>query len=296
MAGLSDFIFGSSPSATTTNAPLMTPQQQAALSQVISQLVSGPTTPTQAFTPYGGQFTAPLTSGQNLSLSALEQQSMNAVDANRTASDAVDKLIKGGGSPVDIQDYFTKSVETPMLFDFQNKILPMLQSSFAGSSAFGSDKLKQQELLTNDLTRNLTSSRADLAYRSSTDAANRLLTAAGLAPQIGASTVSTLTQNLGAQAVPQQTQQAQLTAQYQDFLRGQTAGQSQVAQLMQALGLQAFQPQTVVTPGSTGLAGGVANTITAMLTKAAINSPGGFFGLGGGAADWMATAAEVIAA
>lgn len=273
MASLSDTILGTSPGVTTSQNPLLTPQQQAALGSVIGELMQGGTTSTGAYRPYQGQFTAPLSGLQSASLSALEQKTMNEVTGapgSTTATmQALDALIKSGGSPVNINDYFTKSVEEPMLYDFQNKVLPMLQSSFAGSSAFGSDKLKQQRLLTNDLTKNLTSSRANMAYQSQSDALNRMLTAAGIMPQLTNAFTTGQTAAMSAGAVPQQTQQAQLTAQYQDFLRGQTAAQNQVQQLMAALGMSTFQPSTAVTPGSKGLVSGATDILTALLMQGA---------------------------
>src|SRR5258708_1646762 len=176
--------------------------------------------------------------------------------------DALERLLQqlGGGSPVDIQDYFTKSVEEPMLFDFKNKILPMLQSTFSGSSAFGSDKLKQTELLTNNLTRNLTSSRADIAYKSESDAANRMMQALGLIPAAQA----------GSTAVTK---------------AGQDPQNLQIVQLLQALGIQTMDPTTVVQPGSSGGLGGLAQTMTAMLMKGGSGTGSMFSGMG----DWFSS-------
>lgn len=281
-----DVFFGTSPSASTTSVGLMTPEQQAALSKSITEAMNGPLTPSAAYTPYSGTLTAPTSSLQNMSLSAIEAQVMNEATggpgSNKAAQQEIDRIIRSGGSPVDVSSAYS-SYADPVIRDFNDRIVPGLQSTFSGSSAFGSDKLKQQQLLTNDLTRNLVNKSGDLTYQAQNDAKNRLMTALGMVPQLGAATTSKLNSGLAAGSVPQQTQQADLTAKYTDFLRGQTAGQSTIAQLMNLITQQSIKPVTTVTPGSQGIAGQMASILTAMMMQGGgAGGPGAAGGIGGG--------------
>ena len=275
-------ITGSSPSVGTFAS--MSPEQQEALRQILGRL-SGPgraVTPGQAFKPYGGRLTAPTSKLQNLSLSALEQMTMNeatgGTGSTRYYQNELDKIIKSGGSPVDINDFFTKQVQEPLLKSFSDEVIPRLQSTFSGSAAFGTDKRKQQELMTGNLMKTLAGSRSEMAYKSQNDALTRLMTALGLGANIKEGTVGNLTSTLAAGGVPQQTEQAGLTADYNEFLRGQNAGQGDIQQLMAALGMSSFTP--VVNPGSQGILGGVANAATTAMinnmTRGNRNNTGGW--------------------
>ena len=255
LSGLTDTIFGKDPSVTST--PTMTPEQQELLKQLLEGMIQpgAKNTPSKAYDKYTGQLTAPTSNLQNLSLSALEQMVLNeatgGVGSSRYYQSELDKIIKSGGSPIDIGDFFKNQVQDPMLKSFSDEVLPRLQGTFSGSSAFGSDKLKQQELLTQNLTKQLVGSRSEMAYKSETDALNRLMTALGLGSQIGTGTTANLTAALAAGKVPQETEQARLKADYEEFLRGQNAQQGDIAQIMAALNMSAFSP--VVNPGTEGL-------------------------------------------
>jgi hypothetical protein len=294
MSDLADIIFGTTPKTTTTTNSLMTQQQQATLAQVIQDLMSkGKTTASSAYTPYTSSLTAGTTQGTQLSLKALEQQVINeatggAGSMSGTAQE-LSKLIASGGSPVDINDVFTKSVQQPMMKTFTDTVLPSLQGTFSGSAAFGSDKLKQQEILTNNLMNTLTASRSDMAYKSQSDAANRMMTALGLMPQVASTYTGTMTAGATAQDLTRQVNQSDLTAQYNEFLRGQQSNSADVNQLMSALGLSAIQPVTTVTPGSTGLVGGAANTATAMIMNSLLKGGTGSTGLMGGVGDYLSS-------
>lgn len=293
--GIFDSLFGSDPQATTSTTPTLLPQQQDALTEAINAILGkGNLTASGAYTKYGGSYTAPTSNLENLSLSALEQRTINEATGGPGSTRAnqmeLDKIIKSGGSPVDINDYFTKTVEEPTLKSFSDKILPALQSTFSGSAAFGSDKLRQQQLLTNDLTKNLSSARAGVAYQSQNDALNRVMQALGLSTGASSAATGNLTASLGAGSVPRSVVQNDLTAQYQEFLRGQGAGTNDIQQLLALLGVKPFTSSTVVTPGSQGLVGGLAGAVTQGLMRGGTmgNLGGGlssFFGLGGGAGD-----------
>ena len=262
-------ITGSNPSVSST--PTMTPEQQAALRQLLGGLTASgrPLTAGQSYSRYNRSMAAPTGRLQNTSLAALEDyvknEAVGGTGSSKYYQNELDKIIKGGGSTIDINDYFTKSVEQPLMKTFTDKVLPSLQGTFAGSAAFGSDKLKQQELLTDNLMNTLAGSRSKMAYDSSKDAADRLMEALGLGAKVGESTTKNLSTTLAAGGIPQATEQTSLSADYSEFLRGQTAGQNDVQQLMAALGMSSFSP--VVNPGSQGLLGGMSNAATAALTN-----------------------------
>lgn len=276
--GLFDSLFGSTPSAQTSQQPTMTDEQKALLSQMIQQLMAGPMTTSAATTPYTGSFTQPLTDLQKTSLAALEQDVMNRVSGTSSSDvgrKALEGIVSSGGSPVNFDDVFTNSVEQPLLYDFTNKVLPALQSTFAGNAAFGSDKAKQREILTKNLTDTLVSERSKMAYQTNSDAINRMIQAAGMLPAADQANTTAILSALAGGSVEQQTGQNELLSQYNEFLRQQQAKATDIQQILQALGLRSFENVTTVTPGSSGLLGGIAQGFGGALGQAA----GGFFGL-----------------
>lgn len=76
--GLFDSIFGSSPRASTETRSTLSPEQQELLTQLSGIFSSA--TPTREFSPYTGNFTAGLSDLEGLSLSALEQRTMQGAD------------------------------------------------------------------------------------------------------------------------------------------------------------------------------------------------------------------------
>lgn len=253
---LFETIFGSEPEAKTTQQPVLTDLQRSAMDQLISQILSsGKITPEGAYKPYEGQFTAGMSGLQNSSLAALEALAMKQVEGAGTAQKALTGVVESGGNPVDVSKVFDTNVAQPMMYDFTNKILPQLNAHFAGNAAFGSDKKKQTEILTKNFSDSLVNARAKMEFDSMNQANQNLMTAANALPGVNNQAITSIMQALSGGAVPQATAQNELTAKYQDWLRGQTASQANVQALLAAIGLPAFQNITTVTPGTQGLLG-----------------------------------------
>ncbi|TXH53951.1 MAG: hypothetical protein E6Q97_11930, partial [Desulfurellales bacterium] len=182
--GLFDSLFGSKPKAETTQQPVMTPEQSALLAELIKAFEGKPKAPSEAFTPYEGQLSAGTSNLQNASLAAIEEAVMQQAtggSGNEKAKQTYSNMIDSGGMPVNFDEAFTKGVRDPLLYDFENQVIPRIQSTFAGNAAFGSDKGKARELMVKNLMDTLAGERAKMQYQTSTDALGRVMqSAAGL--------------------------------------------------------------------------------------------------------------------
>ena len=257
--GFLDSIFGSDPSVQQTTSSNLTPTQSDALTQFLdsyrtSGMAGSAGTPAKG---YSGPFAAPLSNLETMSLSALENLStqMSQAPLYQQSQQALGDVMSQG--PQDISDYFTKAVENPMLKDFQTRILPSLQGTFAGNNAFGSDKTKATALMTQQLTDSLSSSRASTAFTALQNQQQNKIAAASATPGVMAAPVNNQIAMLNAGQIPQQVAQQQVTGQYTDFLNTRQAQQTQIQQMLGALGIPAVNNQTVVQPGQSGSIGGI---------------------------------------
>lgn len=202
------FLFGSAPSVKTSTNPTINPIQEGILGQLASYLQSGAPAPGSA--PYGGSFAAPLQSIQNMSLAALEQQSMNLASPQQfdptQAFNSLSKVLSGGanvgqqnvaatgvdaplisGAPnvsagsvgpqqIDATDAFRRGVVEPMTTDFLGRTLPAIAGKYGAGAggAFSSDHLQARTDAATDLERTLSQTGSQFAY----DAAKANQTAA----------------------------------------------------------------------------------------------------------------------
>lgn len=252
---------GSSPSA--SSMPSMTPEQQAALAQLLQKLTGRDS----ATTPYGRQLSASMTPGQDRSLAALEELSMNSVRDMGRAKDTLNSAMSDTGA--DTTDLFTKSVENPARRSFELNTMPDIGRRFKGNAIFGDDARLAERNAANDLERNLAGSRSQMVYAAQQAAKDRALKAAGMLPGMDQASVDILGKLFAAQLLPQQTQQSALDRLYQEFVRGQTGEQTNVSQILAALGLQPLN--TVVTPGQPGFGTAAAPGIGSAFTQYALN-------------------------
>lgn len=275
---------GSSPSV--SNQPSMSPEQQGALRTLLTRLQGGdPNGPA-----YGGQLTAGLSGLQNTSLSALEQMAMNNAN-NATATPGSNipggqdmwNTIRGAmtASPADTERLFSDTVEAPAIKDWNENVMPQITQQFRGSAGYGSDKVNFTEKAMGNLSGNLTSARSKMVYDATQAQQNRALQAAGMIPGMAAAgsalqgdQVSRLMQMLTAGSVPQQNAQAALSARYGEFQRQQAQGNTNISQILSALGL-GTQNQ-VVNPGQQGFLTSMAPGIGQAGTQWLLNQkPGG---------------------
>jgi len=254
-------LFGDDPSTTQTTMPNLDPTQQSRLDSLISALTPAINNFATTPTAYTNPFSAPLSNLQSMSLTALEglSQQMASAPIYQQSQDSLMKAMTS--NPQDINDYFTNAVANPLMKQFQTQLLPQLQGTFAGNNAFGSDKLRATNVLTQNLTDSLASQRSTMAYNAFNDNANRALTAAGQVPAVTAAPITNQMSTLQAGAVPQQQQQTELTGQYQDYLNTQQQQNTQIQALLSALGVKTNDNVVTANPGTSGSAGSILSGI-----------------------------------
>lgn len=191
------FLFGSAPSVKTSTNPTINPIQEGILGQLATYLQSGAPAPGSA--PYGGSFAAPLQPIQNMSLAALEQQSMNLASPQQfdptQAFGSLSKILSGdtgvntnlqapgvnapliSGAPnvsagsvapsrIDATSAFQHGVVEPMTTDFLGRTLPAIAGKYGAGAggAFSSDALQARTDAATDLERTLSQTGSQFAY------------------------------------------------------------------------------------------------------------------------------------
>jgi hypothetical protein len=298
---------GSAPSVKTSTQPTIDPVQQALLNTLAGGLGTQGLGGTLNFGDVQGQlagtqYAAPLSGLQQTSLQGMENL-VNAYTSGPASAGAAGPLGQATGavtnattaSPVqkiDASQAFQQGVVAPLTQDFTQSVIPSITGAYGRSAggAFSSDALGARQQAGTNLSRTLAQQgsqydlQAQLANQSA-EATNAQLqqSAAGLLPRLlgtpGALDLQQqqiLSGGLAAGAVPQATQQAQLSGEQSDFQNILTQIQQRLAD---ALGLSTATTQqttSTVNPGSSGL--------LAPLISAFAGSAGQGLGAAGGAA------------
>jgi len=263
LSSIGRFLFGSKPKAQFRTMPTLSPEQRRLLDQfLIPYLRSKPLSPLdEASTPYTGRLTA--------GLSDLEQQALGGISSfvQQFAGSPIRQRVQETlldlmqGVPTDFANYFTQSVERPLLRTFEEQVIPQINRRFGGTAFYSSERATAQDRAMRELAQALASARAEMAFRARESALQRALQAARLAPDVQVQELSVLQNALQAGAVPRQVEQAGLTAEYQEFQRRIAERNERIRQALAVLGIRPFENIAVVTPGQTGfltaLAGGV---------------------------------------
>lgn len=261
---LKDDPGGTAPGA--TDRPSMTPEQQAALQQLLARITGR----SNATAPYTGSMSAGPNSGQRLSLAAMEQMAMNQAGGPGSEGQARDTLGKAmSDTGTDVGDYFENAIAKPETARFKNDILPSITARFKGNAAYGDDRLKAELGGAEDLMRTLTGKRSELTFNAKEAAKNRALQAAGMVPGMDQSRMDMLFKLFGAQSGAQSIEQQALDRQYAEFIRQQKGEETNISQILAALGLQPLN--TVVTPGQPGFLTSAAPGIGNAATQYALN-------------------------
>ena len=254
---------GHKASSDTTQAPIMTPEQEAKLKELLASLQVGGTS--------GSAYNAPLVANQNAiqgaSLSALEQSALNAVNANGqndVASSALKDIINAG--PADVN----ASVVDPTMQDFIQRVLPAINGRFNGMSGFGSDKILQEGIASGNVATAIAKARADALQQQQ---ANKMQ-AASLLPATQGGAIQNLLALQGAGGVAQAAAQRPLTANYEEFKRQQALKQQNLDNILQALGLKSVENITTVNPGSQSFLSSAAPSIGQAAATWALNKYG----------------------
>jgi len=175
---LGSFLTGTESSAEFKTLPTKTPEQNQAINYML-KLLQGD------IGDYGTIGTAGGTANPNQD--AAMQKVLEAITGSMgTAANTLNQSLQY--DPQQIDQYFTQTVQDPLLKTFSEQILPQI-SARAGSNFWGSDRLNQDLTATNDLTRNLSAERTRMSFEADQAARNRMLQALGLIPTVtGAAT------------------------------------------------------------------------------------------------------------
>lgn len=260
MSFIGDLLGGDSPHV-EQGPPLsstLSPNQQYVSDLLKNFIMNRGMVPTQ----YNMNLTAPLSGLQNQSLTALEQSALPAASgtvqgagATGTAANTALQSILAQG-PQFSADLFSKAIAAPMMKNFNEQVVPSLQSAF-GSNAGGvhsSDYIKGVTKATDDLNKSLESGAASFALQNE----GNVLSAAGQVPGLLTSGTGALMSALAAGGVPQQQEQNVLSNNYAEFQR-QVGQQNQfVNQLLGFMGIPTMNTNAVVNPGQQGLISGMA--------------------------------------
>lgn len=278
MGFLSDFLFGKDPQQNNQQLPTLSPQQQALLSQLISQ-GSGSPDVTGAFNtsaPYKGDLTTELSPLQGTSLAALEEAAMQRVRGPTSAQTTASNTVKNAQNvdPTQLAGEFDKmfqtSVQDPLIKDFTRTVVPELSRRYSGSSVFSTDRRAAEADASGRLAEQLAGARSSGFFNYLNDARTRALSAAGMSGAVEGAPIDQLTSLLSAGGVPTALKQQNLQALYAEFLRQNQAKQSGLQNVMALLGIKPFENVVTQTPGTPGFLTAAAPGAGAAFTKWAL--------------------------
>lgn len=275
-----DVLFGTEgefrepPPPDIQNVSKLSPELQKLLDETLLPFLGGEELSGVLGPEFEGQLTPGAGEIERLSLSALEQQAMNLVDPQGDiaqtisgAQTAFQDILSQG--PQDIDDFFTKTVQDPLLRNFERDILPSIGRDFGGNAFFGSERVETDRRAGQELLTQLSQARAGMAFGARESDLNRSAQVLGLTSQVAGAGGQTAQGILGGGILGKQLQGEQLRAQYQDFVRRTGERDKRVEQILASLGLGTNE--NIVTPqifetGKEGIAGdllGVGATIAA---------------------------------
>lgn len=179
MGGIVDTIFGDEPETKVRPQSRLAPEQRELLqflTPILQQRVEEPVET--------GQFT----DAERLSLDALEQMvtgfatSGGPEQATETATGALTDII--GQGPRDIDQFFTETVQRPLLEDFPD-VIDATRNRFQGSgNLFSGERRESEAQAREDLFDALTRERANIAFTERGQDLDRSLRAAGVLPSL----------------------------------------------------------------------------------------------------------------
>jgi len=255
MGFLSDFFGGTKSEVESKVQTTKTPEQEAMLKQLLAQLSGEMGGEPDA---YGGQMAPDLSKLERTSLAALEERALQSagVGGDSTMSAARGAVERGAEADKFDQEgfdkYFGEAVAAPMLDMFKRDVLPALSKRFTGSGTASSDRMKAERTSTDDLTKSLTSSRADLLFKTTEAGKDRSLKAASLAPGVVGGEADALLKLLSGGSVPREVEGNKLAMDYQEFIRQQGEKGKTLEMALAALGINPIENTNIVKPGKAG--------------------------------------------
>ena len=305
---------GSAPSVSSTTQPTIDPAQQALLSSLAGTLggagsIGSTLNFGQVQPSLTGQYGAPLSGLQQTSLTGIENlvngftggaqgTPQGSAQAFGTALNTAQGVQTNPPvSMIDPTAAYQQGVVQPLTQDFNQYVIPTINANYGRSAGGGysSDSLGARNQAGTNLARTLAqqgsqytlaaqqanqgaqATNAQLALGGATATPGIVGAEASLPLSLATAQEGILSGGLQAGAVPQQTQQTQLTGQYNDF---QSILQQIQNQLADALGLSTAgtqQTQTVVNPGQTGFLPSLLAAIAGGASRG-LTSPGGLVG------------------
>jgi hypothetical protein len=250
-------------SQTSTSQSTTTPQNLAGLQSIFNQVQGAASTP---YTPYGGQLTAGINNQQNLGIAGINAGANSAQPYYNTAAGYAGQA----GAPISasaIQNYqnpYTQSVidATQAQFNEGNGIQQQqVKGNAALAGALGGSRqavaqaetARQQQLAQAPVIAGLNQANYTQALGAAQADRSAAGNAAGLYGNLGTAAQTAALQGAGAQigagTLQQQTQQAGLDAQYQQYLQAQGFPYAQ-AQFFSQYGLPAATAQGASTSGT----------------------------------------------
>lgn len=255
MGGLSSFLFGDAPKVKSKQYDLISDVQRGGLDALLARLGGA------RATPYAGEFTAPLSQGEQTSLAAIEQMALNFASPEGqqnfgAAGNTLRALMDFEGQTADTNAFFESNIRDPLLEQFSREILPQISRSFGGSDFFSSERQGAEGLAREDLLESLVAGKERVALDAFNRSRDRALIAAGQVPGLeGAQDSRARAQIdiLEAAGLPRQIKQAGLDKEYEDFLRMITQDENIMKLIAQLVLTPTKENTTVVKPGSSGL-------------------------------------------
>lgn len=237
-----DILFGSEPEVTTTaGTSKQTAEQQSLMQKLMSYYQS-----------FAGQ------SGEQYSGDRVAGLDSSGVEGELGGTLGILNQFESGAftQPKYLEDYYTKSIEEPLMKRWKEEIMPTIGGEFETRGLFmGSGRRDAEVNSAEALMDTMGKGRANLYSQ---------MEKSGRAQQLQASTMKsqTLAQMLGISAAQTGIEQQGMDTQYSDWLRTQPGSRPQDQILMQLLGLNTLNaPNTVVTGGSSGIAPSLIETI-----------------------------------
>jgi len=250
--GFLDFLFGKEPSIETQTLPTLTPEQQKALNQLLPQLSGAE--PRR----FGGDVNVEASDLSQFSLAGLEDRALALSDPNResdifsASTDTLLKLLDFEGQQAGVNDFFNTNIRDPALESFREEVLPNISRSFGGSNFFGSERQGADQRAQEELIDSLTRSRSDINFRSDQANRDRALQALGLSSQVSGAKTNELLSLLQAGETQTGLAERNVGREFQQFLAEAGLDDTQIQQLLAAIGVPGIENIVTALPGSEG--------------------------------------------
>lgn len=218
--------------------------------------------PGAAATPFGGQFTAPMTGFEGKSLAALEASALPQAQAKAGGTDAGSMAIKDllSSGPQDFNKMFQATVADPLMQQFSQQTAPALQASLGRSAGGygGTDRDRLVDMASNNLVSTLGRERERFAFDTEQARRNQVIAGAQTLGGLQSGGINDLLNVMTGASLPRTIEQGGLDRGYAEFARQQAAEQARLNAMLNFLGIQTNQVDTLVGQAQPGFLQGMA--------------------------------------